>query len=111
MNTFLTNLSHALVNMGRKRPWLSEQTGISLNTINNWYYGEQTMPKADSAYKIAQALGTTVEWLVTSKGNMKPMGPYVKLVCDAISPLDEVSLRELWEYVDYFASRRRGRTS
>ena len=43
------------------------RTGISQPTLSSWK-SRGIFPRADQAYLIAEAIGTTVEYLVTGKG-------------------------------------------
>ncbi len=56
MNQFLESVSIELVKLGRRRPWLSEVSGVSLSTINNWFAYDR-WPQLDHAYKISIAIG------------------------------------------------------
>ena len=49
-----------------KQEAIAAQCGISYQTFRGWVT-RNTFPDADEAQKIAQALGTTVEYLVTGK--------------------------------------------
>jgi len=56
---------------------LAAKTGLSLKTIENYVKKDSSIPSADKAVLIAQALGVTVEYLVTGKdakntGGIKP---------------------------------------
>lgn len=42
-------------------------TGIGYRTIESWTSTKKIMPRADSAVKIARALNTSVEYLVTGE--------------------------------------------
>ncbi|MDC7124291.1 MAG: helix-turn-helix transcriptional regulator [Spirochaetales bacterium] len=46
--------------------WVAQQIGISRRTFEGWF-NNKTMPKADQTIKIAKALNTTVEYLVTGE--------------------------------------------
>lgn len=46
---------------------LAKGTGISKNTLDNYLSGQKSLPNAENAVKIAQYIGTTVEYLVTGK--------------------------------------------
>lgn len=46
---------------------LAAQTGISLYTINHYLAQSSNTPSAENAFKIAQALGVSVEYLMTGK--------------------------------------------
>lgn len=45
---------------------ICNQTGISLNTLRGWV-SKGVLPRVDEAVKIAKALNTSVEYLVTGK--------------------------------------------
>jgi transcriptional regulator with XRE-family HTH domain len=48
---------------------LATATGISRHTLDNYLNTRKRMPTADVAVKIAQALGVSVEYLVTGEEN------------------------------------------
>ena len=50
---------------------LALKTGLSLKTIENYIKKDASIPNADKAVLIAQALGVTVEYLVTGKESTK----------------------------------------
>jgi transcriptional regulator with XRE-family HTH domain len=54
---------------------LSAKTGISLKTIENYVKRDSSLPTADKAVQIAQALGVTVEYLINGKKPKKPNAP------------------------------------
>lgn len=45
---------------------ICSETGISLNTLRGWI-SKDVLPRADEAVRIAKALNTTVEYLVTGR--------------------------------------------
>jgi transcriptional regulator with XRE-family HTH domain len=49
---------------------LADITGISRYTIGNYLSVRERIPTADVAVKIAQALGVTVEYLITGEENL-----------------------------------------
>ncbi|MDR0447282.1 MAG: helix-turn-helix domain-containing protein [Treponema sp.] len=57
--------------LGMEQKELAAKTGLSLKTIENYVKKESSIPIADKAVLIAQALGVTVEYLVTGKENIK----------------------------------------
>ena len=59
---------NALMNDDLNQAWLSRETGINPMTISGWK-NKHRLPPADRAVRIAEALGVTVEFLVT--GEMK----------------------------------------
>jgi hypothetical protein len=67
-STFADRLRSAL--SGREvSPW-ARRSGIPASTVKSCLEG--TIPRADNAVKIAQALGVSVEWLVTGRGEQPP---------------------------------------
>ena len=69
--SFRENLRETLdfLYIGQKE--LAVKTGLSLKTIENYVKKDSSIPSADKAVLIAQALGVTVEYLVTGKKNTK----------------------------------------
>ena len=69
--SFRDNLRETLdfLYIGQKE--LAAKTGLSLKTIENYVKKDSSIPSADKAVLIAQALGVTVEYLVTGKKNAK----------------------------------------
>ncbi len=63
--SFKDNLKSELEYQGIHLKELSAKCGISKNTLGNYITGHNSVPSAESAVKIAQALGVTVEYLVT----------------------------------------------
>ena len=63
---------------------LSQKTGISKHTLDKYLFGSKVQPGVENAYKIAQTLGVSVEFLLTGKTE-KPDGlssEYSKLLDD-----------------------------
>ncbi len=50
----------------------AERTGISINTLNMYLY-RGSIPAADVAVRMAQALNTTTEYLVTGADSTTPL--------------------------------------
>jgi transcriptional regulator with XRE-family HTH domain len=62
---FAENLRDELNYQGLIVKQLAAKTGINLHTLNHYLSGKKSTPPADTAVKIASALGVTVEYLVT----------------------------------------------
>lgn len=65
--SFKENLKSELEYQGMQLKELSAKCGINKNTLGNYLTGHNSIPAADTAVKIAQALGVSVEYLVTGK--------------------------------------------
>lgn len=69
---FQENLEFALDSAGMNHADLAEKSGISIRTLDNYFRSNKpVIPLADTAVKIAQAIGVTVEELVTGKKIIK----------------------------------------
>jgi transcriptional regulator with XRE-family HTH domain len=76
--SFRDNLRETLdfLYIGQKE--LAAKTGLSLKTIENYVKKDSSIPSADKAVLIAQALGVTVEYLVTGKKNARNSTPEIQ---------------------------------
>ena len=63
--SFKENLKNELVYQGIFVKELSAKSGVSKRTLDNYLRAKESQPTAENAVKIAQALGVTVEYLVT----------------------------------------------
>lgn len=69
--SFRENLRETLDFVSMEQKELAAKTGLSLKTIENYVKKDSSIPSADKAVLIAQALGVTVEYLVTGKKSIK----------------------------------------
>jgi len=69
--SFRENLREAIEFAGMEQKELAAKTGISLKTIENYVKKDSSIPSADKAVLIAQALGVTVEYLMNGRKNKK----------------------------------------
>jgi transcriptional regulator with XRE-family HTH domain len=67
MSGFKENLKAELVYSGMLVKELAAKTGVKKHTIDNYLNTHNSIPAADSAVRIAQALGVSVEYLVTGE--------------------------------------------
>jgi len=65
--SFRENLREAIDYSGLEQKELAHKAKISLRNIENYLRENASIPSADKAVQIAQALGVTVEYLVTGK--------------------------------------------
>lgn len=75
---------------------LANKAGIQPSSISNYIRENSSVPSADVAVKIAQALGVTVEYLVTGKNTSDCQFPKLSVkqrkILDAISFFDDTDL-------------------
>lgn len=63
---FWNNVNNLIKSQKSTQDILCKQTGISINTLRGWI-SKGVLPRTDEAVKIATALHTSVEYLVTGK--------------------------------------------
>ena len=73
---------------------LAARTGISLHTINHYLTQNGNAPSAENAYKIAQVLGVSVEYLMTGKNADidADIKPKVKELISQLNYLEDTDL-------------------
>ena len=73
---------------------LADKTGIPKQTLDKYLLSRGSMPPADKAVIIAQALDVSVEYLVTGKRPQKEqkikrfLSPEMRTISDQVEPLD-----------------------
>ena len=65
--SFGENLKQELLFSGILKKELAAKSGVNKRAIDTYVRTKSSMPPADTAVKIAKALGVTVEYLVTGK--------------------------------------------
>jgi transcriptional regulator with XRE-family HTH domain len=75
--SFRDNLRETLEYIGMEQKELAIKTGLSLKTIENYVKKDSSVPSAEKAVLIAQALGVTVEYLITGKKSKKEDTPLI----------------------------------
>jgi transcriptional regulator with XRE-family HTH domain len=102
MNSFYKRVHLRLVEIEHKRSWLLTQTGIKPSTWSSWETHER-VPPADRALAIADALGVSLEFLLTGREtafDMRQSNPLVVQIFNQLKFLDEHQLREILTYVN-----------
>jgi transcriptional regulator with XRE-family HTH domain len=89
---FKENLKSELVYTGMLVKELSAKTEIKKHTLDNYLNTHNAIPNAEAAVKIAQALGVTVEYLVTGRDgtpgkNRSRLPPDLRLLLEAAGNL------------------------
>ena len=95
---FKENLKSELLYSGILVKELAAKTGIRKHTLDNYLNTHNSIPNAESAVKIARALGVSVEYLVTGAEGKKgktqpPLSPEMRLLVDTAANLSPKSRR------------------
>ncbi len=89
---------------------LAQRTGLSKNTIANYLTVNGNLPNIESAVKIAQALGVSVEFLVTGKDTeQKPkeaQSAKMKKVIDVFQRLDDFDCSIVLDLAEKLSQRK-----
>ena len=80
MNSFRENLRSELDFQGLTVKELSAKTGIIKGTLDNYLGVRASIPPADIAVKIAQALNVSVEYLVTGRMKNQNRRHFLRLI-------------------------------
>lgn len=89
---FKENLKDELSYKGMSSKELANLTGISQGSISNYLKENSSIPSADVAVKIANALNVSVEYLVSGKNSQiykKEYSAEIKTISDIIEKLSE----------------------
>ena len=89
---FKENLKSELAYQDMLVKELAAISGISKHTLDNYLNVRGYMPSADVAVKIAQALGVSVEYLVTGEegsADKSPLGPEIRALVQNFKLLNE----------------------
>jgi len=97
IDLFYRRINIRLAEIGHKRPWLLAQAGIKPSTWSSWERNSR-VPPADRALAIAEALGVSVEYLLTGKEtafDMRQSDPLVPQIFNQLKALGSSQLKEL----------------
>lgn len=105
--SFRENLREELDFRGISVKQLSEMTGISKRTLENYLSNKGTIPPADYAYKIASVLNVTVEYLINGcKAPSSDLEKYdFKTLFQDLIKLDENSRNVIKAMIHSFAEK------
>jgi transcriptional regulator with XRE-family HTH domain len=85
--------------------WLYRKTAIPKGTFSSWK-NRNIIPRADAAYRIAEALGVSVEYLLTGTDTPgRISSPLVEEIIDTIHSFDNIDLQALKALVQVIATR------
>jgi transcriptional regulator with XRE-family HTH domain len=102
---FWTMVKNEVARQQTSFEWLYGKTKIPKGTFSSWK-NRNIMPRADAAYRIAEALNVSLEYLLTGSDRMgRPSNPKIQEIIDKLSRFDDVDLQSLYELVKAMGSR------
>jgi len=107
---FKENLKSELIYQDIMVKELAALTGISRHTLDNYLNVREHIPTADVAVKIAQALGVSVEYLVTGEENRpdkSSLGPEIRTLVQNFKLLDESDRKMVISIMQLFKNKRK----
>jgi transcriptional regulator with XRE-family HTH domain len=106
MDTFAERLRSEIDYIGLTHKEFAAKAGIKKRALDMYIGAQQSMPSADTAVKIAQALGVSVEYLVTGKDAAYTLAKY-RAFLDDISMLPDDMFTAIKTLVRVAARRRK----
>lgn len=107
---FRENLKEELHYQDMQIKELAQKTGLSKNTIANYLTVNGNLPNIESAVKIAQALGVSVEFLVTGKETdtnpEKTQSAKMKKIQDVFQRLDDFDCSIVLDLAEKLSHRK-----
>lgn len=107
--SFKENLKSELEYQGLQVKELAAKCGISRNTLANYLTGHNSLPAADNAVKIAQALGVSVEYLMTGNSSSKSLfdslPPKYRKLLKAFRTLDDTDQEAVLHLISILQKR------
>jgi len=105
---FRENLKSEITYQDIRVKELAAKTGISKKTLDNYLNTREYMPSADAAVKIAQALGVSVEYLVTGDELFllkSSLGPEIRDLIQKFKLLSEADRKLIITIIDTLLTR------
>ena len=107
MSDFSKRLRSEIEYLGLTQKEFAAKAGIKKRALDAYLRAQQSMPPADTAVKIASALGLSVEYLVTGKEYRKTVdiSKYIRFkdILDDMACLPDETLGPIKELIKSFA--------
>jgi len=111
MSDFSKRLRSEIEYIGLNQKEFAAKAGIKKRALDAYLWAQQSMPPADTAVKIASALGVSVEYLVTGKEYRKSIdiSGYLQFrdILDDLAVLPEEILEPIKTVIKTFANSER----
>ena len=111
MSDFSKRLRSEIEYLGLNQKEFAAKAGIKKRALDAYLRAQQSMPPADTAVKIAAALGVSVEYLVTGKEYRKSIdiSDYLRFrdILDDLAVLPDETLEPIKAVIKAFADNER----
>ena len=111
MSEFSKRLRSEIEYLGLNQKEFAAKAGIKKRALDAYLWAQQSMPPADTAVKIAAALGVSVEYLVTGKEYRKSIdiSPYLQFrdILDDLAVLPDELLEPIKAMIKTAANGKR----
>ena len=111
MSDFTNRLKSEIEYIGLNRKEFAAKADIKIRALDTYLGPQQSMPSADTAVKIANALGLPVEYLVTGKEYLQTIdiSKYLQFkdIVDDLALLPDETLETLKAVIKAFADSER----
>jgi transcriptional regulator with XRE-family HTH domain len=111
MSDFSQRLRSEIEYIGLNQKEFAAKAGIKKRALDAYLWAQQSMPPADTAVKIAAALGVSVEYLVTGKEYRKSIdiSPYLQFrdIMDDLAVIPDEILETIKAVIKAFANSER----
>ena len=102
MEPFYKRVHIRLIELERKRSWLLDQAGIKASTWSSWEKFDR-IPPANRALAVANALGLSLEFLISGREtpfDFSHSNPLVSEISQKIMDMNEPALRRVLTLVN-----------
>jgi len=111
MPGFSQRLRSEIEYIGLNQKEFAAKAGIKKRALDSYLWAQQSMPPADTAVKIASALGVSVEYLITGKEYRRSIdiSQYLQFrdILDDLMVLPEATLEPIKAVIKAFANSER----
>ena len=115
MSNFSKRLHSEIEYKGLNRKGLAAKAGIKIRALDSYLGPQQSMPPADTAVKIAAALGLSVEYLVTGREYRQTVdiSNYLQFrdILDDLLVLPDETIAPIKSVIKSFAETERKKTA
>jgi len=107
---FKENLKSELVYSGMLVKELALKSGVNKYSLDNYLNSRGQLPSIEAGYKIAQALGVSVEYLVTGKEISHPEKPEnssndIRVIARLVEQLDDEKRKFVIDFLKWMKTR------